>query len=120
MTWPVRQVWARALSICTGRTHKNELFRAAILREQQRCGADIQRRIAADPQGGLLHRVTRHGMLAALSYPLLVAIISGKSDIFNGFVEANSPEFYHRLAVCHTGVATVVFRRAWRGDRHPG
>lgn len=77
---------------------KNELFRAAILREQQRCGADIQRRIAADPQGGLLHRVTTHGMLAALSYPLLVAIISGKSDIFNGFLEANNPEFYHRLA----------------------
>jgi len=77
---------------------KNELFRAAILREQQRCGADIQRRIAADPEGGLLHRVTTHGMLAALSYPLLVAIISGKSDIFNGFVEANNPEFYHQLA----------------------
>jgi hypothetical protein len=69
-----------------------------ILREQQRCGEEIQRRIAADPEGGLLHRVTTHGMLAALSHPLLVAIISGKSDIFNGFVEAYNPGFYHQLA----------------------
>jgi AcrR family transcriptional regulator len=77
---------------------KNELFRAAILREQQRCGEDIQRRIAADPAGGLLHRVTTHGMIAALAHPLLVAIISGKSDIFNGFLEAYNPGFYHQLA----------------------
>src|SRR5215471_2532477 len=42
---------------------KNALFRAAIWREQQRYSADLQRRIAADPQGGLLHRVATHGML---------------------------------------------------------
>jgi AcrR family transcriptional regulator len=77
---------------------KNELFRTAILREQQRCGEEIQRRVAADPEGGLLHRVTTHGMLAAMQYPLLVAIISGKSDIFNGFLEAYDPGFFHRLA----------------------
>ena len=39
---------------------KNALFRAAILREQQRFNAELQRRIAADPQGGLLHRITIH------------------------------------------------------------
>jgi AcrR family transcriptional regulator len=77
---------------------KNELFRAAILREQARCGEEIQRRIAADPEGGLLHRVTTHGMLAAMAYPLMVAIISGKSDIFNGFLQAYNPDFFHRLA----------------------
>ncbi len=77
---------------------KNELFRAAILREQQRFSAEIERRIAADPDGGLLHRVTTHGMLAALAHPLIIAIISGKSDIFNGFLEAYNPGFYHQLA----------------------
>jgi|SRR6185437_5274883 len=77
---------------------KNDLFRAAILREQRRCSEDIQQRIAADPEGGLLHRVTTHGMLAALSHPLMAAIISGKSDIFNGFLEAYNPGFYHQLA----------------------
>jgi AcrR family transcriptional regulator len=77
---------------------KNDLFRAAILREQRRCGEDIQQRIAADPEGGLLHRITTHSMLAALSYPLMAAIISGKSDIFNGFLEAYNPGFYHQVA----------------------
>jgi AcrR family transcriptional regulator len=82
---------------------KNELFRAAILRSQKCCGEDIQRRIAADPDGGLLHRVIIHTMLAALSYPLIIAMISGKSDIFDGFMEAYNPGYYQQL----TGEATA-------------
>jgi AcrR family transcriptional regulator len=76
---------------------KNELFTAAIWREQQRYSEDLQRRIAADPEGGLLHRVTTHGMLAGLSNPLMAAIISGKSDIFNGFLRATDPDFLDHL-----------------------
>ena len=76
---------------------KNDLFRAAIWREQQRYSEEVQRRIAADPEGGLLHRVTVHGMLAALSNPLMAAIIRGKSDIFNGFLGAYDPGFLNQL-----------------------
>jgi AcrR family transcriptional regulator len=76
---------------------KNDLFRAAIWREQQRYSEDVKRRIAADPEGGLLHRVTTHGMLAALSNPLMAAIIRGKSDIFNGFLGAYDPGFLTQL-----------------------
>src|SRR6185437_15320747 len=64
---------------------KNDLFRAALWREQQRYSDELQRRIAADPEGGLLHRVITHGMLAALSNPLMAAIFRGQSDLFNGF-----------------------------------
>src|SRR5712692_7220763 len=84
---------------------KNELFRAAIWREQQRYSEEIQRRIAADPEGGLLHRVTTHGMLAALSNPLMAAIIRGKSDIFNGFLGAYDPGFLNQ----HVGDADAYF-----------
>lgn len=71
---------------------KNELFRAAIRREQQRYSEDLQQRIAADPEGGLLHRITMHGMLATAASPLITAIyFGGKSDIFNGFIEASNP-----------------------------
>ena len=66
---------------------KNELFRAAIWREQQRLTEDIKRRIAADPDGGLLHRTSTHGILALLSTPLMAAMFTGKSDIFNGVLE---------------------------------
>lgn len=76
---------------------KNELFRAAIWREQQRYGEEIQRRIAADPEGGLLHRITIHGMLATLSNPLMAAVIRGKSDIFNGFLGAFDPVSLNQL-----------------------
>src|SRR5436305_3079942 len=76
---------------------KNELFRAATWREQQRYSEEVQRRIAADPEGGLLHRVTTHGMLASLSNPLMAAIIRGQSDIFNGFLGAYDPGFLNGL-----------------------
>lgn len=76
---------------------KNDLFRAAIWREQRRYSEEVQRRIAADPEGGLLHRITIHGMLAALSNPLMAAIIRGKSDIFNGFLGAYDPVFLNQL-----------------------
>jgi len=76
---------------------KNDLFRAAIWREHQHYSEEVQRRIAADPEGGLLHRVTTHGMLAALSNPLMAAIFRGKSDIFNGFLGASDPVFLNQL-----------------------
>jgi AcrR family transcriptional regulator len=76
---------------------KNELFRAAIWREQQRYSDELQRRIAADPEGGLLHRITIHGMLATLSNPLMAAIFRGNSDIFNGFLGAYDPRFLNQL-----------------------
>jgi len=76
---------------------KNELFRAAIWREQQRYSEEMQRRLAADPEGGLLHRITIHGMLAALSNPLMAAIFRGNSDIFNGFLGAYDPGFLNQL-----------------------
>lgn len=76
---------------------KNELFRAAIWREQQRYSEETMRRIAADPQGGLLHRITIHGMLAALSNPLMATILKGNSDIFNGLIGAFDPGFLNQL-----------------------
>ncbi len=76
---------------------KNDLFRAAIWREQQRYSEETMRRIADDPQGGLLHRITVHGMLAALSNPLMTAILRGNSDIFNGFLGAYDQNFLNQL-----------------------
>jgi AcrR family transcriptional regulator len=76
---------------------KNDLFRAAIWREQQRYSEEMMRRMAADPQGGLLHRITIHGMLAALSNPLMTAILRGHSDIFDGFLGAYDQTFLNQL-----------------------
>ena len=45
----------------------------------------------------MLHRITVHGLLAALSNPLMAAIIRGKSDIFNGFLGASDTGFLNQL-----------------------
>lgn len=76
---------------------KNALFRAAIWREQQRFNEEMQRRIAADPDGGLLHRIATHGMLAARSSPLIAAIVGGRSDIVGGFLGAMDPGSLRQL-----------------------
>src|SRR5215470_6020227 len=67
---------------------KNELFRAAIWRECQKATEDTKQRIAADPEGGLFHRVWTHGLLAVFSNPLVAALMKGNSDVFQGLMGA--------------------------------
>ncbi|MGO8950235.1 MAG: TetR/AcrR family transcriptional regulator [Ktedonobacterales bacterium] len=76
---------------------KNELFRAAIWREQERFTEEVKQRIAADPEGGLLHRAVAHGMLATLSSPLMAAMFTGKSDIYNGVLGAYDQSYINQL-----------------------
>ena len=76
---------------------KNALFRAVISREQQRFNEELQRRIAADPEGGMLYRITAHGMLAARSSPLIAAIVGGRSDIAGGYLGAMEPDALQQL-----------------------
>src|SRR5258707_847141 len=56
---------------------KNRLFNAAIGRASRQASADMMRRVAADPDGGLFHRVWTHGMLAVFANPLMSALMQG-------------------------------------------
>jgi AcrR family transcriptional regulator len=76
---------------------KNALFRAALLRAQQRAGVEVMQRIAADPEGGRFHRLWTHGMMAALADPLMAAIMKGQSDIFQGLAGAFDAGTIHQL-----------------------
>ncbi|HEY7358021.1 MAG TPA: TetR/AcrR family transcriptional regulator [Ktedonobacterales bacterium] len=76
---------------------KNALFRAAILRAQQQAGVEVMRRIAADPEGGRFDRLWTHGMMGALSSPLLAAIMSGQTDIFQGAADMFEPVIIQQL-----------------------
>src|SRR4051812_46312271 len=63
---------ARAAGVAKGTIYlhwkdKNELFRAALMRAQEQANPEVRQRIAADPEGGLPHRLWTHGMLAALA-----------------------------------------------------
>jgi AcrR family transcriptional regulator len=77
---------------------KNELFRAAIWREYDLLSEDIMRRVNADPQGGLPHRLWAHGMIATLDSPLTAAIMKGQPDIFQGLLDGLDQESRNRLS----------------------
>ncbi|HEU0027542.1 MAG TPA: helix-turn-helix domain-containing protein [Ktedonobacterales bacterium] len=76
---------------------KNELFRAAVWRAERLLSEDIMRRVAADPEGGLLHRLWMHGMLAALDNPLMAAIMTGQPDILQGLIRGLDQQERDRL-----------------------
>ena len=76
---------------------KNDLFRAAIWRANQQVSEDLKQRIAADPEGGLPHRLWMHSMLAALTNPLVAAQIRGQPDLFQGLIGAFDPKAREQL-----------------------
>ena len=87
---------ARAAGVAKGTIYlhwkdKNELFRAALMRSQEQVNAEMRQRIAADPEGGLPHRLWTHGMLAALANPLTAAVLKGQTDLFQGLRGAFEP-----------------------------
>jgi AcrR family transcriptional regulator len=76
---------------------KQDLFYAAIWRASKQATEDTLQRIAADPEGGLFHRVWTHGMLAVLTNPLLAALMTGNADIFQGLIDTLPPETLSQL-----------------------
>jgi len=93
---------ARAAGVAKGTIYlhwkdKNELFLAAVMRAQQQSVAEVQQRIAADPEGGLPHRLWTHGMVAALANPLMAAILAGKTDVFEGLRGAFDAPTVHQM-----------------------
>ena len=63
---------------------KSALFAATLRRASRRLITYTIQQIAADPAGGLPHRLWTHSMLAAFSDPLMAAVMSGQSDILQG------------------------------------
>jgi AcrR family transcriptional regulator len=76
---------------------KKDLFRAAIWRANHQVSEDLKQRIAADPEGGLPHRLWVHSMLAALTNPLVAAQIRGQSDLFQGLIDTFDPKAREQL-----------------------
>ena len=77
---------------------KNALFGATYRRAGRRLIDYTMRQIAADPDGGLPHRLWTHSMLAAFSDPLMAAIMSGKSDIVQGLISVFPPAALQQMA----------------------
>jgi AcrR family transcriptional regulator len=60
---------------------REDLFTALMKREYIRLAQDIQQRIVGDPEGGTLHGMTKHSMLATMKNPLMKAVLLRDTDL---------------------------------------
>jgi len=90
---------------------KKDLFRTAIWRASQQAGEDLKQRIAADPEGGLPHRLWMHSMLVTLAHPLVAAMIKGQPDLFQGLMGSFDQQARQQL-VGHADTYVVQLQQA--------
>ena len=70
---------------------KEALFDATLVRESQRFLDDFMARVEADPDGGTLAAIYRHGMLAIADNPLILALYTRDARILGDYVRRQAP-----------------------------
>src|SRR5437764_7539516 len=79
---------------------REDLFTALMKREYIRLAEDFQQRLANDPEGGTLHGITKHSMLATMKSPLMKAVLLRDTDLLGEWMrkESASASFSEQLA----------------------
>ncbi len=79
---------------------REDLFLALMEREYIRLTQDIQQRIASDPEGGTLHGITKHSMLATMKSPLMKAVLLRDTDLMGEWMrkEYARPSYSEQIA----------------------
>ena len=79
---------------------REDLFTALMEREYIRLAEDIQQRIASDPEGGTLHGITKHSMLATMKNPLMKAVLLRDTDLLGEWMrkETASESYSQQVA----------------------
>ena len=79
---------------------REDLFTALMRREYIRLVEDIQQRISGDPEGGTLHGITKHSMLATMKSPLMKAVLLRDTDLLGEWMrkEFASVSFSQQIA----------------------
>jgi AcrR family transcriptional regulator len=75
---------------------KEKLFQALITRETLRVFDEWLERVQADPEGGTLFGIYRHGFLTLLAHPLMMAFYTKESFVLGGYVRQRGPTVYIR------------------------
>jgi AcrR family transcriptional regulator len=75
---------------------KEELFRALLTRETLDVVDDWLQRVQADPQGGTLFGIYRHGFLALLAHPLMSALYTKESHVLGDYIRRRDPAAHVR------------------------
>ena len=79
---------------------REDLFMVLMRREYVRLMEDIQQRISGDPEGGTLHGITKHSMLATMKSPLMKAVLLRDTDLLGEWTrkEYASPSYSAQIA----------------------
>ena len=79
---------------------REDLFLALMKREYIRLAQDIQQRVAGDPEGGTMHGMTKHSMLATMKSPLMKAVLLRDTDLLGEWMrnEYASPSYSAQIA----------------------
>jgi AcrR family transcriptional regulator len=79
---------------------REDLFTALMRREYIRLVEDVQQRMSGDPEGGTLHGITKHSMLATMKSPLMKAVLLRDTDLLGEWMrkEYASPSFSEQIA----------------------
>jgi AcrR family transcriptional regulator len=75
---------------------KDALFEATLIREGLRLLDDLSDRIEADPAGGTLGGIYRHGILSMGSNPLLLAVYTFDARVLGDYIRRSDPAIYTR------------------------
>jgi AcrR family transcriptional regulator len=97
---------------------REDLFTALMKREYIRLVQDLQQRIANDPEGGTLHGITKHSMLATMKSPLMKAVLLRDTDLLGEWMrtESASPSYSEQVAQSLALIEHLRSRGAVRDD----
>lgn len=97
---------------------REDLFTALMKREYIRLAEDIQQRIASNPEGGTLHGITKHSLLATMKNPLMKAVLLRDTDLLGEWMrkESASPSFSEQIAQSLAFVEHIRSRGVVRDD----
>jgi TetR/AcrR family acrAB operon transcriptional repressor len=93
---------------------KEEVFAALIAREAHHLSSDWLARVQADPEGGTLFGIYRHGFLSLLAHPLMSAFYTKESVVLGDYVRQRGPAVYghryllNRLFIEHLQAAGLL------------
>lgn len=73
---------------------KEALAEALLYREVRRVIEDFLQRLEADPQGGTLGSIYRHGLLATFANPFVRAVLTSDSRVLGNYLDRLGPTFY--------------------------
>src|ERR1700694_2179561 len=89
---------------------REDLFTALMKREYIRLVQDLQQRIASDPEGGTLHGLTKHSMLATLKSPLMKAVLLRDTDLLGEWMRKESASASYSEQIAQSLALLELFR----------